>query len=183
MKNTIELEITDVFLTDFSTIMPAPALIESMEVGIRVLFNDINELKKYQETLLLLQNASDEHTQQNQLISKLNSGLNQALLDNQTILESINAFAEALFSFIFSAEAHRQDKITIFETMVEGIRESTNSWELQDSLKISTHELGIFAFDHRLTFYNFAHNQTDFNYDKIRDRLLKDLAILKLELN
>ncbi|WP_316787714.1 hypothetical protein [Pedobacter frigoris] len=183
MKNTIILEVKDVFVTDFSINLPAPPLMESMEGGIRILFNDITEMKKYQEALLLLQDQQDENIQQKQAIAKLQSVFNHTLLDNQIVLDSIKAFAGALFSFIFNAEAHMQDKIIIFEAMVQDIRESTNSWELEKSLRSSTHELGILPFDHTLTFYNFAHNQIDYNFGKIKDRLIKELTILKLGLN
>lgn len=105
------------------------------------------------------------------------------MLENQIVLDSIKSFANVLFYFIFNAEAHRQDKIAIFDTLVAGIRETTNSWELENAIQDATYELGVFAFNHKLTFYNYAHNQGDFNYDKIKNRLIKDLTVLKLGYN
>jgi len=183
MRNTIVLEVNDVFLTDFDSKLSAPLLIESREGGVRILFSDIDELIEYQKSLQLDQDQTDKPTRQNDVKSKLNLSLNQALRDHQIVLDSIKKFADTLFSFVFGADAHRQDKLVIFDNLVAGIRETTNSWELKESIKEATYELNIPDFDHKLTFYDFAHNQVDFNYENIRNRLIKDLLILKLGLN
>lgn len=154
-----------------------------MEGGVRMLFNNTDELKDYKEQLSLINAETAENEQRNQVISKLNSAFNRALRDEQAVIDSIKAFADVLFSFIFNAEAHRQDKLDIYEEIVRGIRETSNSWELEESIKAATHELGILTYDHRLTFYTYAHNQIDFNYEKIKNRLLKELLILKLGLS
>ena len=183
MRNTIVLEVNDVFLTDFSDNIPTPVFIESTETGVRILFDDIDELKSYQQTLLAEQDntaASDESVA---VKAKLKSALKTALREHLAVLESITAYANALFHFIFNAEAHRQDKINIFDAMMDEIREAGNSWELEKSIKESTYELGETAFNHKLTFYNYAHNQVDFNFEKIKSRLIKDLMVLKISLD
>ncbi|TDQ11516.1 hypothetical protein [Pedobacter metabolipauper] len=182
MRNTIIIEANNVLLTDFDSKLLAPAFIESTEGGVRILFDDIDDLKNYQQSLLAGSDQTDETDQKNEIRSKLNALLNKALLDHQMVLDAIKSFAHALFSFIFKADAHRQDKIVIFNTMIEGIRETTNSWELEKSLQESTYELGVPVFNHKLTFYNYAHNQIDFNYEKIKNRLIKDLLVLSMEI-
>lgn len=183
MRNTIVLEVASVFLTDFDDKLTAPEFIESKEGGVRVLFNGLDELKDYQKYILSDHDETSESFQRNEVRSKLNLAINQALLDNQVVLDAIKTFADVLFSFVFNAEAHKQDKIVIFNTLIEGVRETTNSWELEESIKESTYELGTLTFNHKLTFYNFAHNQVDFNYEKIKNRLIKELLILKLGLD
>lgn len=51
MRNTIVIEVDQVFLTDFTDKVAAPALIESTEGGVTILFNDIDDLSNYQQSL------------------------------------------------------------------------------------------------------------------------------------
>lgn len=182
MRNTVVIEVNNVFLTDFDSKLPAPALIESSEGGVRILFDNIDDLKNYQESLIAEEGESAEAAQRNEVISKINKSLNQAVRDNHAVVDAIKAFANVLFYFIFDADAHRQDKLMIFEAMIAGIRETTNSLELEDAIQETTYELGVLAFNHKITFYNFAHNHAEYSYEKIKNRLIKDLLVLKLSL-
>jgi hypothetical protein len=182
MRNIIVIEVDNVFLTDFDSTLSAPALIESKDGGVRMLFGDIEELINYKETIFPDKDTAEETIPQHANVkSKLSLPIYQALRDNQVVLDAIKSFAHTLFSFVFDADAHRQDKIDIFNNLVEAITETTNSWELEKAIHESTYELGVLIFNHKITFYNYAHNQVDFDYEKIKNRLIKDLLLLKFK--
>jgi hypothetical protein len=182
MRKQILLEVNDIYPSDFHS-FPAPQMMESMEGGVRILFNNTDEMRGYQQQIQVVADLGPENQQHNQAVGRLTLAFNRVLLDEQRVIDSVKAFARALFAFIFNAEAHRQDKLAIYEAMVSAIRETTNSWELDKSIKASTYELGILTYNHNLTFYNYAHNQVDFDFEKIKERLLKELLILKLSLD
>lgn len=186
MRNNIIIEIGGVYLSDFDNKLPSPVLIEDMDGGVRVLFNDISELNHYQDSLFEgdqsegLAEAADD--QRKEVKEKINKELNKALSDNKAVLDAIRAYAKALFSFIFKGEGHRQDKLFIVDAILTGIQDSANSLELGASIKEATYELGTLVLDHRLTFYNYAHNDVDYDFDKIKAQLTRELNELKTSL-
>lgn len=182
MRNTIVLDVDGVYTTDFNQKLSAPELMESREGGITILFNDIEELKAYRDHLPAQEEGAIANEQEAAVKAKLISSLNKVMRDNQSVLDATKAYAQAVFAFIFNAEAHRQDKLLIFESMIAEISDSSNSWELEKAIQDSTFELGIPEFNHKITFYNYAHNEADYSFEKIKSRLMKDLLGLKLSL-
>lgn len=178
MRNSILIEIGDVYLSDFDNKLLAPEFIESMEGGVRILFHDINGLNQYQESILI-ESGSDEADPKNETKAKIKKELNRALHANQAVLEAVKAYAKALYSFVFTGDGHRKDRLFIFDTMLTGIKESTNSWELEQAIADATFELGPLALDRRLTFMSYVHNSIDYNFDKLKDRLIGDLQQLR----
>lgn len=178
MRNSILIEISDVYVSDFDDKLLAPEFIESMEGGVRILFHDINGLNEYQDSILI-ENESDEADLKNEAKVKIKKELSRALHANQAVLDAIKVYAKALYSFVFKGDGHRKDRLFIFDTMVAGIEESTNSWEFEQAIVDATFELGPLALDRRLTFMNYAHNSIDYNFDKIKDRLISDLQQLR----
>jgi hypothetical protein len=182
MRNTIVLEVDDVYLNDFDNKVSAPELIDERTGGVTILFNDIEELKAYRDQISAAEDESLAESDRNKAKVKLIPVLNKAMRENQVVVDAIKSFAQAVFGFIFNAEAHRQDKLAIFETVLADIREATNSWELETAIQEGTFEIGIPEFNHKITFYNYAHNQIDYDFQKIKNRLIKDLLMLKVSL-
>lgn len=180
MRNSILIEVSDVAVHDFDSAVPVPELIENMEGGVRIFFNDIEEVKTYQDSIKIEDEQSAD--QPNEVKQKINAELTKAIEDNKVILDSIKAYAKALFQFVFKREGHREDKLVIVNDMLEGILKSANSVELEQSVREATFELGVLVLNHNLTFYFYAHNDVDYNFEKIKNQLLKELEILKLNL-
>jgi hypothetical protein len=177
MKNSIAISIDGVYLGDFDKKIPAPQFIEDNEDGVTFLFDDINELRQYKDSL-----PEDDESEASVLIGKINKELNKALSDHKIVLDSIKEYAKGLFQFIFTGEGHRNDRQHIFENVIAGIEESSNSWELEQAVKDSTFELGVFALNHKSRFMSFAHDHLVYNFDKIKEKLLSDLKELRLAL-
>ncbi len=51
MRNSIAISIDGVFTGDFGDKIPAPQFIEDNEEGVTFLFDDINELRQYKDSL------------------------------------------------------------------------------------------------------------------------------------
>jgi len=179
MRNSILIEISDVYISDFDNKLKAPEFIESTPEGVRILFYDIDALKQYQDSLLLADEQLEELDQPVGAKGKINKALINALQDNQVVLDSIKAYAKALFQFVFKREGHRQDKLVILNDMLTGMQETTNSWELENAVRESTYELGDLVLNHNLTFNTYAHNAIDYNFEQIRNRLITELQVLK----
>jgi len=179
MRNTIEIIVENIGLSDFNSKLPAPALVEENGGGVLILFSDMDELSTYANSLILPVDQSDEHLRARTALQK---ALDKVLDENQVVIKSIKAFAKSLASFIFDAEAHREDKLAIFDSLLENIRTCLNSWELESAIKDSIFELGVQTFDPRLDFYQYAHNEADFNFEQIKNRLIKDLLTIRLGL-
>jgi len=182
MRNSILIEISDVNINEFGQQLPAPEFIESMPGGVRILFYDIDALKSYQDSLSIEENQQEEAELKADVKRKVNNELIIALEENQIVLDSIKAYAKALFQFIFKREGHRQDKLVILDDMLEGIQETTNNMELDKAVKDATYELGTVVLNHNLTFNNYAHNDVDYNFEHIKKQLIKDLNALKTAL-
>jgi len=178
MRNNILIEIRDVTINDFSGGVPSPEFLEEMDGGVRILFNDITELKQYQDSLLA-GNTEDAVEDSNTVTQRINTELQKSLDDNQVVLDSIKAYAKALFQFVTKREGHRQDKLIILDEMISGMPESSNNWELENTIKEAAYELGTMVLNHNLTFSTYAHNDVDYNFDQIRNQLVKDLTDLR----
>lgn len=179
MRNSILLEISDVNINDFDSKLQVPEFIESMDGGVRILFYDIDAVKHYQDSLLLGNDQPGGLDHKNEVKDKINNELIKALDDNQVVLDSIKAYAKALFQFVTKREGHRQDKLVILDDMLTGMQEATNNIELEKSVKEATYELGTMVLNHNLTFNIYAHNDVDYNFEQIRDQLINDLTVLK----
>lgn len=181
MRNSILIEISEVDINEFNNKLLTPEFIEAMDGGVRILFHDMNSLNEYQASLKQPEDT-EETDPQDEVIAKVNKALNNALNANRAVLDSVKAYAKALYSFVFTGDGHRKDRLFIFDTMVADIEESTNSWELEKAVADATFELGPLALDRRLTFMNYAHNIVDYNFDKLKDQLIGDLKQLRLKL-
>jgi hypothetical protein len=179
MRNSILIEISNVDINDFDNQLPAPEFIESMADGVRILFYDIDALQQYQDRLLTGDGDKEEGTAHNDIKNRVNDELIKALDENQVVLDSIKAYAKALFQFIFKREGHRQDKLVILDDMLAGMQETTNNLELEQAVKDATYELGTVLLNHNLTFNTYAHNDVDYNFEYIKNQLIKDLNALK----
>lgn len=177
MRNSIAISIDGVSTSNFGNKIPAPQFIEDNEEGVTFLFDDINELRQYKDSL-----PEDDESETSVLLGKINKELNKALLDHKIVLDAIKEYARGLFSFIFTGEGHRNDRQHIFEDVLAGIEESSNSWELEQAVKDSTFELGVLALNHKSRFMSFAHDHQVYNFNKIREKLLSDLKELRLTL-
>jgi hypothetical protein len=182
MRNSILIEVKDIALADFTNKLPLPDLIEDMPGGIRIFFNDIEEVAAFQQQIAVEEAPLEVANPENKIKEKINAELIKAIADNCVILESVKAYAKALFQFIFKREGHRQDKLVILHDMLAEILKSSNSIELEQAIKAATFELGPLLLNHNLTFYFFAHNDVDYNFEKIKNQLLKELEIQKLKL-
>jgi len=179
MRNSILLEINDVHINDFDQKLQVPEFIENMDGGVRVLFYDIDALKQYQENILSGDDQADGLDEKRELKNKINAELVAALNDNQVVLDSVKAYAKALFQFVTKREGHRQDKLVILDEMLAGMQEALNNWELDKAVSEATYELGTVVLNHNLTFNTYAHNDVDYNFEQIRNQLIIDLTALK----
>lgn len=178
MIKDIIIEVEGVQLADFNTKLVAPPYTEATESGISVLFNDVDELKSYHHSLTSQDDAGDDG-QSSAVRNKIAAAVKKALRRNETVLDAIRTYAEALFSFIFNADAHRKDRLMILDTVIADVKESSNSLELQKAVIDATFELGDLSKSDKSKFYDYAHNEADYYFDKIKDSLIKELTDLR----
>lgn len=177
MRILNEIEVTGVFSGDFDHQLLAPSEVEETENGVKLVFFGIDELRAYQSALLAVELPED--ADQYKLRTKINKELKKALQEYYDVKDAIRAYADALFNFIYGADAHRRDKRNILEEMLKDLQESSNDWELEKAIKDNTFELGALALDHRLTFRKYSGNHNDFDFVTLRDKLIKELNTLK----
>jgi hypothetical protein len=177
MIKDIIIEIEGVYITDFNEKLIAPPYTEATENGISLLFNDVDDLKGYHTSLVSEDDQADH--QSDGIKAKIASAVKKALRRNETVLDAIRTYAESLFSFIFNADAHRKDRLMILDTVIADVQESTNSLELQKAVIDATFELGDLSKTDKSKFYDYAHNQADYYFDKIKDSLIKELTNLR----
>jgi hypothetical protein len=67
----------------------------------------------------------------------------------------------------------------ILDTVIADVQESDNSLELQKAVIDATFELGDLSKNDKSKFDDFAHNESDFYFDKIKNELLKELTDLR----
>lgn len=178
MIKDIIIEIEGVHLTDFNTKLVQPPYTEATENGISMMFTDVEELKSYHSSLLSLQDSEDteQPTVTNTTIA---AAVKRALRRNETALDAVRTYAELLFSFIFNADAHRKDRLLILDTVIADVQEANDGLELQKAIIDATFELGDLSKNDKSKFYDFAHNEVDFYFDKIKAELLKELTDLR----
>jgi len=180
MRILNEIEVTGVFNGDFDQKLPAPSEVEETENGVKLMFFGIEELRAYQSALLAVELPED--ADQYKLRVKINKELKKALQEYYDVKDAIKAYADALFNFIYSADAHRKDKRNILEEMLKDLQVATNDWELEKAIKDATFELGVLSLDHRLTFRKYSGNHSEFDFVTLRDRLITELNTLKAAL-
>jgi hypothetical protein len=178
MIKDIIIEIEGVYITDFGTKSPRPLFAEATEGGISMMFTDIDELKSYHDSLLPQEDPEGDE-QPNEIKSKIAAGVKKALRTNRNVLDAIRTYAESLFSFIFSADAHRKDRLLILDTLIADVQDANNRLELEKAIIDATFELGDLSKIDKSKFYEFAQNEADYYFDKIRDELVKELTDLK----
>jgi hypothetical protein len=175
MIKDIIIEIDGVYITDFNTKLVAPPYTEGTENGVSLLFNDVDELKSYHSSLISQEDAEESDV----LRGKIAGAVKKALRRNETVLDAIRTYAESLFSFIFNADAHRKDRLLILDTVIADVQESGSGLELQKAVIDATFELGDLSKNDKSKFYDYAHNEGDYYFDKIKDSLIKELTDLR----
>ena len=177
MIKDIIIEIEGVYITDFNTQLVKPPFTEATEEGISMMFTDIDELKSYHESLL-----PADGEQPNEIKSKVAAAIKKALRSNKNAMEAIRTYAESLFSFIFNADAHRKDRLLILDTLIADVQESGSSLEMQKAIIDATFELGDLSKNDKSKFFEYAHNEVDYYFEKIKAELVKELTGLRQEL-
>lgn len=178
MKKDIIIEIAGVYLTDFDTQLVAPQYTEDIETGIIVMFPDMDGLNSYHTSLQSDTDAEgDGHKEV--VKDKIIGGLKKVLYHNQIVHDEIRNQADLLVEFIFNSEAHRQDKLMILDTMIADIKEANDSWELQKAIRDATFELGEITENPKSNFYEYASNENEYYFDKIKDKLIQELTDLR----
>ncbi|CAM4309153.1 hypothetical protein SAMN06265348_110241 [Pedobacter westerhofensis] len=178
MIKDIIIEIEGVHISDFNTELPEPPFTEATEGGISIMFTDIDELKSYHSSLVAQDDAEGDAAPK-PLQVKIAAAVKKGIRRNEMVLDAIRTYAESLFSFIFNADAHRKDRLMILDTVIADVQESDNSLELQKAVIDATFELGDLSKNDKSKFYDFAHNESDFYFDKIKNELLKELTDLR----
>lgn len=175
MIKDIIIEIEGVHLTDFNTKLVQPPYTEATENGISIMFTDVEELKSYHNSLV----SQDDAEQPDEIKTKIAAAVKKALRRNETVLDAIRTYAESLFSFIFNADAHRKDRLMILDTLIADVQDSNSGLELQKAVIDATFELGDLSKNDKSKFYDYAHNEMDYYFDKIKAELLKELTDLR----
>jgi len=179
MRLEIEVPVSGVYIKDFDKVA-VPAFCEETEDGVKLSFLGIDALKDYQAELLI----NDEEAgfeQRNEIRAKIKKELKKAISEHLAIMDSIRAYAEALFTFIYDREGHREDKKQILNSLIENITFTENGMELEESVKESTYELGPLVLSYKLTFKNYSFNNLEFDFQAIKEQLVADLENLKNE--
>lgn len=177
MRIEIEVPVAGVYIADFDQIA-APAFLEESEDGVKLSFLGIEALKSYQSELLVEDEAAGFEGR-NEIRAKIKKELKKAISENLAIMDSIRNYAEALFTFVYDREGHREDKKQILNNLIENITFTENGLELEEAVKESTYELGPLVLSYKLTFKNYSFNTLDFDFQAIKEQLVADLANLR----
>ncbi|WP_367866320.1 hypothetical protein [Pedobacter sp. WC2423] len=177
MRIEIEVPVAGVYITDFDQIA-APAFLEESEDGVKLSFLGIEALKSYQSELLVEDEAAGFEGR-NEIRAKIKKELKKAISENLSIMDSIRNYAEALFTFVYDREGHREDKKQILNNLIENITFTENGLELEEAVKESTYELGPLVLSYKLTFKNYSFNTLDFDFQAIKAQLVADLENLR----
>lgn len=181
MKLEIEVDVIGVHLTDFEGKIVAPAFIDSVDGGVKMTFLGIDSLKEYKSGLMQ-EDAAAIAGAETVIKEKINKGLKRAISDHLNVMESIKVYAEALFTFIYSTDAHREDKKYIFNELIEGLRISENDGELDTAIKDSTYEMGEFTIGYKMAFRKYSCDFVNYDFLALRDQLVADLVSLQKSL-
>ncbi|MBB6272191.1 hypothetical protein HDF26_002648 [Pedobacter cryoconitis] len=179
MRIEIEVLVSGIDIKDFDQIA-VPAFYEEIEDGVKLSFLGIESLKNYQAELLVADEAAG-FEQRNEIRAKIKKGLKKAISEHLGVMDSIRAYAEALFTFIYDREGHREDKKQILNNLIENITFTENGLELEEAIKDSTYELGPLVLNYRLTFKNYSFNNLEFDFLAIKEQLIADLENLRNE--
>lgn len=177
MRIEIEVPVPGIYRADFNQIA-VPAFLEESEEGVKLSFLGIEALKSYQAALL----TADEETGfegRNETRAKIKKELKKAISEHLSIMDSIRTYAEALFTFVYDREGHREDKKQILNNLIENITFTENGLELEEAVKESTYELGPLVLSYKLTFKNYSFNTLDFDFQAIKGQLVADLENLR----
>ncbi|RAJ37082.1 hypothetical protein [Pedobacter cryoconitis] len=177
MRIEIEVPVTGVYIADFDQIA-APAFLEESEDGVKLSFLGIEALKSYQAELLVEDEAAGFEGR-NEIRAKIKKELKKAISENLAIMDSIRNYAEALFTFVYDREGHREDKKQILNNLIENIGFTENGLDLEEAVKESTYELGPLVLSYKLTFKNYSFNTLDFDFQAIKGQLVADLENLR----
>lgn len=177
MRIEIEVPVAGVYITDFDQIA-APAFLEESEDGVKLSFLGIEALKSYQSELLV-EDEEAGFEGRNEIRAKIKKELKKAISENLSIMDSIRNYAEALFTFVYDREGHREDKKQILNNLIENITFTENGLELEEAVKESTYELGPLVLSYKLTFKNYSFNTLDFDFQAIKAQLVADLENLR----
>ena len=177
MRIEIEVPVAGVYISDFDQIA-APAFLEESEDGVKLSFLGIEALKSYQSELLVEDEAAGFEGR-NEIRAKIKKELKKAISENLSIMDSIRNYAEALFTFVYDREGHREDKKQILNNLIENITFTENGLELEEAVKESTYELGPLVLSYKLTFKNYSFNTLDFDFQAIKAQLVADLENLR----
>lgn len=177
MRIEIEVPVTGVYIADFDQIA-APAFLEESEDGVKLSFLGIEALKSYQAELLVEDEAAGFEGR-NEIRAKIKKELKKAISENLAIMDSIRNYAEALFTFVYDREGHREDKKQILNNLIENIAFTENGLDLEEAVKESTYELGPLVLSYKLTFKNYSFNTLDFDFQAIKGQLVADLENLR----
>lgn len=177
MIKDIIIEIEGVQLADFNAGFKAAPYTEETESGISLLFNDVEELKSYHNSLVSKDDTAGE--EKNDTKAKVAAAVKKAMRRNEAVLDAVRTYAEYLFSFIFNADAHRKDRLLILDTVIADVQESNDSLELQKAVLDATFELGDLSKNDKSKFYDYVHNQADYYFDKIKESLITELTDLR----
>ena len=177
MRIEIEVPVAGVYISDFDQIAK-PAFLEESEDGVKLSFLGIEALKSYQSELLVEDEAAGFEGR-NEIRAKIKKELKKAISENLSIMDSIRNYAEALFTFVYDREGHREDKKQILNNLIENITFTENGLELEEAVKESTYELGPLVLSYKLTFKNYSFNTLDFDFQAIKAQLVADLENLR----
>ncbi|MBB6501846.1 hypothetical protein [Pedobacter cryoconitis] len=179
MRVEIEVPVPGVYINDFDKIA-VPAFMDEVEGGVTLSFLGIEALKSYQSELLTHDEA-EGFEQRNEVRARIKKELKKAISENLAIMGAIRDYAEALFTFIYDREGHREDKKRILNEVIQNINTAGDGQELEEAIKESTYELGPLVLSYRLTFRNYSFNTIDFDFPAIKSQLTADLENLKNE--
>ncbi|WP_316747242.1 hypothetical protein [Pedobacter gandavensis] len=181
MKLEIEVDVIGVHLTDFEGKIVAPAFIDSVDGGVKLTFLGIDSLKEYKSELMK-EDAEAVAGPETEIKEKVNKGLKKAISDHINVMESIRVYSEALFTFIYSTDAHREDKKFIFNELIEGLRIAENDGELDTAIKDTTYEMGEFTIGYKMAFRKYSCDFVNYDFIALRDQLVTDLIGLQKSL-
>ncbi|ALL07717.1 hypothetical protein AQ505_20805 [Pedobacter sp. PACM 27299] len=181
MKLEIEVDVIGVHLADFEGKIVAPAFIDSVDGGVKMTFLGIDSLKEY-KSALIQEDAEEVAGTEKEIKDKINKGLKKAISEHITMMDSIRVYSEALFTFIYSTDAHREDKKYIFNELIEGLKVAENDGELETAIKDSTYEMGEFTIGYKMAFRKYSCDFLNYDFIALRDQLVADLIGLQKSL-